>query len=112
MDFTYTGLNRILRRYEMPRIIADVRRRATDRRGRMNWRIIRKNTRIDDGSWITRQWQIRLPIFWDYSSRHASRLPGRPPEIRLNVGALPLERRGLIRGVGRVPGNSTDLESD
>lgn len=122
LEYTYTGLNRILGRYEVPRIVADLRRRATDRRGTMTHQVVNDDTKIDedpfggrlsfervgDGAWITRRWRLRFPILVD-GSRWTTRARG--PTILLQVEPMPIQRSGTVEGVARVRGDSDTSES-
>lgn len=122
LEYTYTGLNRILGRYEVPRIVADLRRRARDDRGRIRFELVRDDTKIDedpfggrlrfervgDSSWVTRHWRLRFPILVD-GSRWTTRM-ARGPTILVQVDPMPLERSGTVTGIARVAEDSAASE--
>lgn len=119
LEFGYTGLNRILNQYEVPKIVADVRQRKSDDR-RLH---IRRNIdddpyggqlvfeQIEDGSWITRQWRIRMPILWHRAIWLSNARTTLPPEVSLYVNVSLLQRSGTVQGVARVPSNSSTSEA-
>lgn len=117
--FGYMELNQILQRYEVPKIVADIRRRIDDHH---TFHISRKIDdephggqivfeQIEDGSWITRKWWIRMPILWHRAIFLANSRTPLPPEVSLYVNASVLQRSGTVEGVARVPGDSTASEA-
>ena len=104
--YTYTNLEPLLRRHEVPKIVADVQARAGRKEGRI--RVIgprldrdvfggRLNfTTTDSGHFVLSEWTMRVPILWGRSRWIANPANEHGLLIEITVIPLPFERHGRV----------------